>query len=56
MTTSEPFIVLGFHAGDLPAEDQRPFSIAGLIAIWRPVDDMDFFPQEASSDPEAQME
>ena len=34
----EPFLVIGC----IPAEDERPFSVAGLISIWRNADDMNF--------------
>ena len=37
----EPFLVIGCK-GDIPAEDERPFSVAGLISIWRNADDMNF--------------
>jgi hypothetical protein len=37
----EPFLVIGCE-GDIPAEDKRPFSVAGLISIWRNADDMKF--------------
>lgn len=30
-----PFLVLGFE-DEIPAEDQRPFSIAGIITFWVP--------------------
>jgi hypothetical protein len=37
----EPFLVIGCE-GDIPAEDERPFSVAGLISIWRNANDMNF--------------
>ncbi|EON98243.1 hypothetical protein UCRPA7_6215 [Phaeoacremonium minimum UCRPA7] len=40
---SMPFIVLEFH-GDPPPEDQRPFTIAGAIAVWRSINDPPFIP------------
>ncbi|KAJ4265377.1 hypothetical protein NW762_004665 [Fusarium torreyae] len=36
---SDPFLVLGCE-GDLPPEDERPFTIAGLVAIWRDSDNV----------------
>ncbi|KAK1975880.1 hypothetical protein LZ30DRAFT_736184 [Colletotrichum cereale] len=38
-----PFIVLSC-TGDAPAEDNRPFTIAGAIAIWLSEDDGNFLP------------
>jgi hypothetical protein len=44
----EPFLVIGCK-GDPPAEDERPFTVAGLIAIWRRSDDMELVPIVGSS-------
>ncbi|KAF5599982.1 hypothetical protein FPANT_2885 [Fusarium pseudoanthophilum] len=40
---SFPFLVLGCKGGP-PAEDQRPFSIAGAIAIWMDAEEFGFMP------------
>ena len=37
----EPFLVIGCEGGP-PSEDERPFSVAGLVSIWRNADDMYF--------------
>ncbi|KAK7414266.1 hypothetical protein QQX98_006863 [Neonectria punicea] len=39
-----PFFVLGCEKDCLPPEDKRPFTVAGLITIWRVEDDMWFLP------------
>ncbi|KAK1762517.1 hypothetical protein QBC33DRAFT_601374 [Phialemonium atrogriseum] len=39
----EPFLLLGCE-GELPSKDKLPFSIAGMIAIWRIDDNMKFRP------------
>ena len=38
----EPFFVIGCEEDRLPPEDERPFTVAGLIAIWRKLGDMNF--------------
>lgn len=40
---SGPFLILGCEK-ELPPENERPFTICGLIAMWRPVDDDHFEP------------
>ncbi|KAG5815339.1 hypothetical protein H9Q74_010038 [Fusarium xylarioides] len=40
---SFPFLVIGCKGGP-PAEDQRPFSVAGAIAIWTDAEDFYFRP------------
>ena len=40
---SEPYVVFGCD-GDILIPNERPFSVAGLIVIWKLVDDMHFHP------------
>jgi hypothetical protein len=38
----EPFFVIGCDEDRLPSEDQRPFTVAGMIAVWRTVGNIFF--------------
>ncbi len=38
----EPFLLIGCQADLLPLEEERPFTVAGLVAVWRDLEEPTF--------------